>query len=71
MSQFPKPNSHMNRTCDRIHQAGLCPSLCRSVGGCFMETANLIYGWNYAEAKRRVYRARRAEDALVLYRERR
>lgn len=50
--------------CDQIHDAGLCPILCREVGGCFLPK----HGDHPSEAIRRVHRAQRAMDALVRHR---
>lgn len=47
--------------CDQIHSAGLCPKLCQGVGGCFLPQV----GDHPSEAKRKVFRAQRAMDALV------
>lgn len=52
------------RRCERIHDAGLCPYICRKVGGCFLPRV----GDHPAEALRKVYRAQRAADELVRHR---
>lgn len=47
--------------CEQVHAAGGCPSLCRQVGGCFIPQV----GDHPSEARRKVFRAQRAMDALV------
>ena len=47
--------------CEQIHAAGHCPTICRAVGGCFLPQV----GDHPSEAKRKVFRAQRAMDALV------
>lgn len=47
--------------CERVHSAHQCPGLCQKVGGCFLPQV----GDHPSEAKRKVFRAQRAMDALV------
>jgi len=47
--------------CEKVHDAGFCPTLCREVGGCFLPRV----GDHPSEASRKVFRAQRAMDALV------
>ena len=47
--------------CDQIHAAGFCPAICKGVGGCFLPQV----GDHPSEARRKVFRAQRAMDALV------
>jgi len=47
--------------CERIRKAGGCPSVCQSVGGCFLPEA----GDHPSEARRKVFRAQRAIEALL------
>lgn len=47
--------------CEQVHDAGLCPKLCQGVGGCFLPRVDD----HPSEARRRVFRAQRAMDALV------
>jgi hypothetical protein len=47
--------------CERIHDAGQCPYLCREVGGCFLPKV----GDHPSEAMRKVFRAQLAMDAFV------
>jgi hypothetical protein len=54
-------NSRQKEVCQVIHQQGLCPSLCREVGGCFLPRE----GDHPSEARRKVFRCQRAVDALV------
>lgn len=51
--------------CEQIHDAGFCSRLCQEVGGCFLPQV----GDHPSEAKRKVFRAQRAMDALVRVRQ--
>lgn len=56
---------HLDRSraqrCERIRKAGGCPTVCNSVGGCFLPQP---YD-HPSEARRKVFRAQRAIDQLV------
>jgi hypothetical protein len=54
-------NSRQEQACSTIHKQGLCPHLCREVGGCFLPRD----GDHPSESKRKVFRCQRAVDALV------
>ena len=56
-----KANSQQLRVCEKVHDAGLCPRLCNQLGGCFLPQP-LDHP---SEAKRKVFRAQYAMDALV------
>ena len=47
--------------CEQIHDSGFCPSICQEVGGCFLPRVDD----HPSEARRKVFRAQRAMDALV------
>ena len=57
-------DSRRRYVCDQVHRAGLCPSLCQGVGGCFLPQV----GDHPSEVKRKVFRAQKAMDQLVSYR---
>jgi hypothetical protein len=58
-------NAHQERACAEIHKAGLCPSLCHHVGGCFLPQP----GDHPSEAKRKVFRAKAAMTLLTQLRQ--
>jgi hypothetical protein len=55
-----RANAQQERVCAQIHKAGLCPSLCNKVGGCFLPNFDPT-----CEAKRKVFRCREALSLLV------
>lgn len=60
-----KANRRQETVCDQINKAGLCPSICQHVGGCFLpQPAD-----PKCEAKRKVFRCQKAVDLLVQLRE--
>jgi len=51
--------------CAEVRKAHLCPSLCSVVGGCLLPRQ----GDHPSEAKRKAFRAQKAMDLLVNYRQ--
>lgn len=61
-----KANRRQEQVCVEVRKAGLCPSLCNKVGGCFLPQ----WGDTTAELKRKAHRAQQAMDLLIILRER-
>jgi len=59
------PNRRQLEVCAAVRQAKLCPSLCSVVGGCFLPRQ----GDHPSESKRKVFRAEKAMDLLINYRQ--
>jgi len=59
------PNRRQLEVCAAVRNARLCPSLCAVVGGCFQPRQ-----FDHpSEAKRKAFRAQKAMDLLVKYRQ--
>lgn len=56
-----KLDRRRDQVCGEIRKASQCPTVCQGVGGCFIPQV----GDHPSEARRKVFRAQRAMDALV------